>query len=102
MINADFPIVGDSYWYITCLGTMRKKYHNDTVSRFHKATGNAHKTEAGALGYLELLKSELGDGEMLGENTALKEKLKEASEFIQKLGPTIDYDIVSEIEEMLR
>ena len=31
----------------------------------------------------------------------LESKLKEASEFIQKLGPTIDYDIVAEIEEML-
>lgn len=32
----------------------------------------------------------------------LESKLKEASELIQKLGPTIDWDIVSEIEEMLR
>ena len=32
----------------------------------------------------------------------LESKLKEASEFIQKLGPTIDYDIVAEIEEMLK
>ena len=32
----------------------------------------------------------------------LESKLKETSEFIQKLGPTIDYDIVAEIEEMLR
>ena len=32
----------------------------------------------------------------------LESKLKEASEFIQKLGSTIDYDIVAEIEEMLR
>ena len=31
----------------------------------------------------------------------LESKLKEATEFIQKLGPTIDYDIVAEIEDML-
>ena len=31
----------------------------------------------------------------------LESKLKEAAEFIQKLGPTIDYEIVAEIEEML-
>ena len=38
---------------------------------------------------------------LIAENTALKDKLKESSEFIQRLGPTIDYDIVREIEEML-
>ena len=31
----------------------------------------------------------------------LESKLKEAAEFIQKLGPTIDYDIAAEIKEML-
>ena len=39
--------------------------------------------------------------QMLDRQEQLKSKLKEASEFIQKLGPTIDYDIVAEIEEML-
>ena len=39
--------------------------------------------------------------QMLDRQEQLESKLKEASEFIQKLGPTIDYDIVREIEEML-
>ena len=32
----------------------------------------------------------------------LESKLNEASKFIQKLGPTIDYDIVKDIEEILK
>ncbi len=40
--------------------------------------------------------------QMLDRQEQLESKLKEASEFIQKLDPTIDYDIVAEIEEMLR
>ena len=39
--------------------------------------------------------------DLCGEVEMLSAKLTEASEFIQKLGPTIDYDIVAEIEEML-
>lgn len=40
--------------------------------------------------------------QMLDRQEQLESKLKEASDFIQKLGPTIDYDIVAEIEEMLK
>ncbi len=39
--------------------------------------------------------------QMLDRQEQLEAKLTEASEFIQKLGPTIDWDIVAEIEEML-
>ncbi len=39
--------------------------------------------------------------QMLDRQEQLESKLKESAEFIQKLGPTIDYEIVSEIEEIL-
>ena len=40
--------------------------------------------------------------DLCSEVEALSAKLKESAEFIQKLGPTIDYDIVAEIEEILK